>query len=142
MTLPAVVLVRPQVAGNIGAAARAMANTGLDDLRLVEPAAEIDNEAYSFAMHAHAILRGARRFDSLADAERADEVGRNRITVGGRQRAIEDDLGEQAGFNGGGSEQFGLRCGHTDRIRRVALGRNVGCYACPASTFLRSTLFQ
>ena len=68
MTLPAVVLVRPQVAGNIGAAARAMANTGLDDLRLVEPAAEIDNEAYSFAMHAHAILRGARRFDSLAEA--------------------------------------------------------------------------
>jgi TrmH family RNA methyltransferase len=68
VTLPAVVLARPQVAGNIGAAARAMANTGLDDLRLVEPAAELDNEAYSFAMHAHDILRRARRFDALADA--------------------------------------------------------------------------
>ena len=68
MTLPAVVLVRTQVAGNIGAAARAMANTGLDDLRLVAPEAELDNEAYAFAMHAHDILRRARRFDSLPEA--------------------------------------------------------------------------
>lgn len=34
---PAVVLVRPQLAENIGAAARAMANFGADDLRLVAP---------------------------------------------------------------------------------------------------------
>ena len=68
MTLPAVVLVRTQVAGNIGSAARAMANTGLDDLRLVQPAAEIDNEAYSFAMNAHDILRNARRYETLPEA--------------------------------------------------------------------------
>ena len=34
---PAVVLVRPQLAVNIGMAARAMANFGLSDLRLVAP---------------------------------------------------------------------------------------------------------
>ena len=34
---PAVVLVRPQLAVNIGMCARAMANFGLDDLRLVNP---------------------------------------------------------------------------------------------------------
>lgn len=34
---PAVVLVRPQLGENIGTAARAMANFGLDDLRLVAP---------------------------------------------------------------------------------------------------------
>ena len=34
---PAIVLVRPQLAVNIGMCARAMANFGLDDLRLVNP---------------------------------------------------------------------------------------------------------
>ena len=34
----AVVLVRTSHPGNIGAAARAMANMGLSDLRLIEPA--------------------------------------------------------------------------------------------------------
>jgi tRNA/rRNA methyltransferase len=37
LTSPAVILVRPQLAENIGAAARAMANFGLEDLRLVAP---------------------------------------------------------------------------------------------------------
>lgn len=68
MTLPAVVLVRPQQEGNIGAVARAMANMGLTDLRLVEPAPELGDAAFSFAMHAHSILLGARRHPSLADA--------------------------------------------------------------------------
>ena len=34
---PAIVLVRPQLAENIGKAARAMLNFGLTDLRLVSP---------------------------------------------------------------------------------------------------------
>ncbi|MDO8632076.1 MAG: TrmH family RNA methyltransferase, partial [Phycisphaerales bacterium] len=34
---PAVILVEPQLGENIGACARAMANFGLDDLRLVRP---------------------------------------------------------------------------------------------------------
>ena len=34
---PAVVLVRPQLGENIGTAARAMANFGLSDLRIVAP---------------------------------------------------------------------------------------------------------
>ena len=41
MTLPVVVLVRPQQEGNIGAVARAMANMGLTALRQVEPAPEL-----------------------------------------------------------------------------------------------------
>jgi tRNA/rRNA methyltransferase len=45
-----------------------MANTGLTDLRLVEPAAELDDDAWSFAMHAHDRLRAARRFPSLPAA--------------------------------------------------------------------------
>src|SRR2546430_6196477 len=34
---PAIILVEPQLGENIGTAARAMANCGLDDLRLVRP---------------------------------------------------------------------------------------------------------
>lgn len=37
MAPPAIILVRPQLGWNIGAAARAMANFGLDDLRIVAP---------------------------------------------------------------------------------------------------------
>ncbi len=59
---PAVILVRPQLAVNIGMCARAMANFGLDDLRLVNPRAgwprtdEYREVAYSAAAGATAIL--------------------------------------------------------------------------------------
>ncbi|MEL7060752.1 MAG: RNA methyltransferase [Acidobacteriota bacterium] len=66
---PAVVLVEPQMAANIGAAARAMMNCGLSDLRLVRPRDGWPNdEARPMASGADAILETARAFDSLADA--------------------------------------------------------------------------
>lgn len=37
MTRPAIILIEPQMGENIGAAARAMLNCGLDDLRIVNP---------------------------------------------------------------------------------------------------------
>ena len=66
--LPAVVLVRPQHEGNVGAVARAMANMGLTELHLVEPATELGDGAFAMAMHAHPILHGAQRHATLADA--------------------------------------------------------------------------
>jgi tRNA (cytidine32/uridine32-2'-O)-methyltransferase len=65
---PAVVLVKPREEGNVGAAARAMANMGLAELILVEPAAEIGRVAAMFAVGAKAILDGARRVPDLASA--------------------------------------------------------------------------
>ncbi len=65
---PAIVLVRPQEEGNIGAVARAMSNFGLSRLLLVEPAASLGNTAYAFAMHAHSILDRAERHADLASA--------------------------------------------------------------------------
>ena len=65
---PAVILVRPQLAVNIGMCARAMANFGLDDLRLVNPREgwprtdEYRDVAYSAAAGAANILDGARVF--------------------------------------------------------------------------------
>jgi len=71
---PVVVLVRPQLAVNIGMCARAMANFGLDDLRIVNPREgwprtdEYREVAYAAAAGAAGILDGARVFDSLAAA--------------------------------------------------------------------------
>ncbi len=65
---PAVVLVRPQAAGNVGAVARAMANMGLERLLLVEPAVALGAQARAMAVHAGYILDNSRRVASLAEA--------------------------------------------------------------------------
>jgi TrmH family RNA methyltransferase len=65
---PAVVLVRPREEGNVGAAARAMANMGLDRLILVEPAAELGGVARAFAVGARDVLEGAVRSSNLSEA--------------------------------------------------------------------------
>lgn len=65
---PIVVLVRPQEEGNVGAVARAMANMGLGELRLVEPAAPIGGTARAFAVHSGQILDTVRHFPDLASA--------------------------------------------------------------------------
>src|SRR6185369_16841942 len=57
----AVVLVRPREEGNVGSAARAMANMGLSEMILVEPAA-------AFAVGARHVLESARRVPDLQTA--------------------------------------------------------------------------
>jgi tRNA (cytidine32/uridine32-2'-O)-methyltransferase len=65
---PAVVLVRPQEEGNIGSAARAMANMGLDELVLVAPVTRPGRVARAFAVSAGEILDRARIVASLDEA--------------------------------------------------------------------------
>jgi TrmH family RNA methyltransferase len=64
----AVILVRPREEGNVGSAARAMANMGLDRLILVEPAAKIGKVATNFAVGAKHVLDACERKPSLAEA--------------------------------------------------------------------------
>jgi tRNA/rRNA methyltransferase len=64
----AVVLVRPHTPANLGSAARAARNFGVEDLRLVEPAAPVDEEARRLASGADAVLDGLRRFPTLSEA--------------------------------------------------------------------------
>jgi len=64
----AVVLHRPREEGNVGAAARAMANMGLSRLILVEPAAELGGVARAFAVGARQVLDGAVQAASLREA--------------------------------------------------------------------------
>src|SRR4029450_2886514 len=67
--MPAVILVKPQLGENIGAAARAMANFGLTDLRLVAPRDGWPNrKAKPAASGADYIIEGARLFPSTEAA--------------------------------------------------------------------------
>ncbi len=71
---PAIILVRPQLAVNVGMAARAMANFGLSDLRLVAPkngwprTGEHKDTAEAAAAGASYLLEGARVFATVAEA--------------------------------------------------------------------------
>jgi len=64
-----VVLVRPQVAGNLGATARVMHNFGLSHLVLVAPEADpLAPEARKMSTQGEAILHQARRVADLSEA--------------------------------------------------------------------------
>lgn len=66
---PAIVLVEPQLGDNIGAAARAMANFGLTDLRLVNPRDGWPNErARAAASGSHHVIDAVRVFESVEAA--------------------------------------------------------------------------
>jgi TrmH family RNA methyltransferase len=66
---PVIILVRPQLAENIGAVARAMGNGGLFHLRLVAPRDGWPQErAWRMASGAHRILDAASVHETVADA--------------------------------------------------------------------------
>lgn len=65
---PVIILVEPQHSGNIGMVARAMANFGARELRLVNPVPHLDLDARKFALHAASILEEARLYPDLATA--------------------------------------------------------------------------
>ena len=64
----AIVLVAPQGPANIGAAARAMKNFGVTDLRLVDPVPFLNDEAYTWACDAKDLLHSARVCRNLDEA--------------------------------------------------------------------------
>jgi len=66
---PVVVLVNPQLGENIGTAARAMANFGLHELRIVDPRDPWPNDkAVASASGANWIIEGAAVYDTLVKA--------------------------------------------------------------------------
>jgi tRNA/rRNA methyltransferase len=66
---PAIILIEPQMGENIGAAARAMENFGLNDLRIVNPRDGWPNEkAYAVAASATRILDNVTLFSNTNDA--------------------------------------------------------------------------
>jgi tRNA/rRNA methyltransferase len=64
----AFVLVSPKASGNVGAAARALKNTGFADLRLVAPRDYDPKAAAAMAVHAGELLKRTRVFPDLMTA--------------------------------------------------------------------------
>ncbi len=62
------VLVETSEGGNVGSAARALANTGFSRLSLVRPAYDHPASALAHAVHADGLVREAKVFDSLKEA--------------------------------------------------------------------------
>ena len=66
---PIVILVRPQLAQNMGMVARAMMNCGLSELRLVHPKqSHLSQKAFSASSGAQSILEQAKIYNTLSDA--------------------------------------------------------------------------
>ena len=85
MIRPAVVLVRPENNANIGAVARVMKNTGLSDLRLVDPSDWRTLETWRTAWAAQEILEGARVFRTLDEALRGSTMA---LALSGRDDQV------------------------------------------------------
>lgn len=71
MTPPAIILVDPTLADNVGAVARAMKNMGFPELRIVDPdgrAPHLAHAAHRMAAGSGDVLENARVFDGLHDA--------------------------------------------------------------------------
>lgn len=69
MNTPAIILSHPQLGENIGSAARAMANFGLGDMRLVNPRDGWPNDrAWTMAAGALDIVKDARLFPTVKEA--------------------------------------------------------------------------
>jgi tRNA/rRNA methyltransferase len=67
--LPCIVLVEPQLAENVGMAARAMKNCGLKELRLVNPREDhLSAKALSSSSNSEEILQNATVYTSTAEA--------------------------------------------------------------------------
>ena len=118
---PAVILVTPQLGENIGAAARAMLNCGLTDLRLVAPRDGWPNiKAERAAVGALDLMPPVRVFDTVADsiadltrvyASTARDRKMVKPIVTARQAAIEARAHAAAGGKVGvlfGPERTGL----------------------------------
>lgn len=68
-SMPVVILVKPQLGQNIGAACRAMLNFGLTELRLVKPRDGWPNpDADAMAAGAVSLIENARVYETTADA--------------------------------------------------------------------------
>ena len=66
---PYIILVRPQLAENIGMAARAMLNCGLYEMRLVAPKqSPLDAKALAASSGAEKVLQNAKIFETLDEA--------------------------------------------------------------------------
>lgn len=108
---PAIILVRPQMGENIGAAARAMLNFGLGEMRLVAPRDGWPSEsARAMASRADEVLEHARLFETTEEAI-ADLHHVYATTARGREMAKPVVTPREAADTGVGRVRAGERVG-------------------------------
>lgn len=95
-----VVLVRTHLSANLGAAARVAKNFGVEDLRVVEPAAAVDTEADRIAAGADDLLRTLRRYPTLPEALSGFDAVVATSSLRGRMKQTFLSLSELPGFLG------------------------------------------
>jgi TrmH family RNA methyltransferase len=94
----ALVLVRTGLSSNLGSLARVAKNFGLKDLRLVEPAAAVDEEAHRLASGADDVLEATRRYVSVSEAVADFEIVVTTSSLRGRARQRSLDLASLPSF--------------------------------------------
>jgi tRNA/rRNA methyltransferase len=82
-----IILVRPKFPENIGSAARAMKNMGLNRLRLVDGCSPLHMNAYRLASGAEDILERAEEFSTLKEAISDTECVVGMTSRGGKERS-------------------------------------------------------
>ena len=93
MTAPAIILSHTQMGENVGAAARAMKNFGLSELRLIAPKMEWPNDRAQILAsgagegHPATVFIRARRVAHEQDASCAQPVGKHRLRARAAQLA-------------------------------------------------------
>jgi tRNA/rRNA methyltransferase len=122
-----IVLVRPKIAENVGAAARAMKNFGLEDLVLVAPRTEVNKSAYALASHAGDVLENARIVPDVGAALEGvtwalGTSARGRASEAVREYEVDDALATLPAEGGAlvfGPEDHGLANDELDRCQAL-----------------------
>lgn len=131
-----VVLVEPQIEGNVGAVARSMSNFGLSDLVLVRPC-PLGDEAFRRAKHGRDVLGQAQRVARLEEALRGIDLSVGTTGIpSAKERAFHrrtvepGDLSEKIERTEGrtavlfGRENYGL---YNEELDRVDLLVHIPC---------------
>jgi len=85
------VLVRPKYSGNIGNVARVLKNFGFTNLVLIDPIAEIDYDAWLYAVHARDVLYSAKIYSTIPefmDKEKIKYLIGTTARVGGEKNPL------------------------------------------------------
>jgi tRNA/rRNA methyltransferase len=141
---PAIILVRPQLAVNIGMCARAMANFGLDDLRLVNPRQgwprtdEYREVAYAAAAGATDLLDAAKVFPSVEAA--IGDLQTIYATTARERGQMKAVLSPSAAM-GASATAFGETCGILFGPERTGLDNDEVAFAGAIITFPTSPTY-
>ncbi len=129
ITLPCVILVEPQLAENVGMAARAMMNCGLAELRLVNPREDhLSAKAVAASSNAEEILYQAKVFSSTEEA--VGDLGWVAATTARHRDQTKSVLSaETAAADAALKIQSGISCGLMFGPERTGLNNRDICLA-------------